>query len=132
MASPPFIAARVTPEMKTLLRVLAERERITESALVRQLLEVMLRTAARDGFPKLDSLEKVSRDARLSIRLAPEDRILLFERARARGMRSATYISVLARSHLRSLTPLPKEELAALRHSVVELGAIGRHLNQIA
>src|SRR5882762_4893960 len=83
MASDAFVQFRVTPEMKTLLRFLAEREQITESALVRQLLEVMLRTAARDGFPKVESLERVSRDARLSVRLAPEDRILLLERARA-------------------------------------------------
>jgi hypothetical protein len=132
MAAPPFVAARVTPEMKTLLRVLAEREQITESALVRQLLEVMLRMSAKEGFPKLDTLEKVSRDARLSIRLAPEDRIVLCERATARGMRTATYVSVLVRSHLRNLAPLPKDELLALRRSVAELGAIGRNLNQIA
>ena len=132
MAAPPFVAARVTPEMKTLLRVLAEREQITESALVRQLLEVMLRMSAKEGFPKLDALEKVSRDARLSIRLASDDRILLCERATARGMPSATYVSVLVRSHLRNLAPLPKEELLALKRSVAELGAIGRNLNQIA
>ena len=132
MAAPPFVAARVTPEMKTLLRILAEREQITESALVRQLLEVMLRMSANEGFPKLDALEKVSRDARLSIRLAPEDRVLLFDRATARGMRSATYVSVLVRSHLRNLAPLPKEELLALKRSVAELGTIGRNLNQIA
>jgi hypothetical protein len=132
MASPPFVAARVTPEMKTLLRVLAEREQITESALVRQLLEVMLRRSAVEVFPKLEALEKVSRDARLSIRRAPEDRKLLSARAMARGMASATYVSVLVRSHLRSLAPLPKEELSALKRSVAELGAIGRNLNQIA
>jgi hypothetical protein len=132
MAAPPFVAARVTPEMKTLLRVLAEREQITESALVRQLLEVTLRMSAKEGFPKLDALEKVSRDARLSIRLAPEDRILLCDRATARCMPSATYVSVLVRSHLRNLTPLPKQELLALKRSVAELGAIGRNLNQIA
>ena len=132
MASPLFVAARVTPEMKTLLRVLAEREQITESALVRQLLEVMLRMSAKEGFPKLDALEKVSRDARLSVRLATEDRLLLCERATARGMPSATYVSVLVRSHLRNLAPLPKEELLALKRSVAELGAIGRNLNQIA
>jgi predicted DNA-binding protein len=72
MSSPPVIALRVTPEMKTLLRALAEREQITESALVRQLLEAMLRRSALEGFPKLEALEKLSRDARLSIRLAPE------------------------------------------------------------
>jgi hypothetical protein len=132
MAAPPFVAARVTPEMKTLLRVLAEREQLTESALVRQLLEVMLRVSAKEGFLKLNTLEKVSRDARLSIRLAPEDRFLLSGRATARGMASATYVSVLVRSHLRNLAPLPKEELLALKRSVAELGAIGRNLNQIA
>jgi hypothetical protein len=132
MAGPPFVAARVTPEMKTLLRVLAEREQITESALVRQLLEVMLRMPANEGFQKLDALDKVSRDARLSIRLAPEERVLLSDRATGRGMRSATYVSVLVRSHLRNLAPLPKEELLALKRSVAELGAIGRKLNQIA
>ena len=108
------------------------RAREGQSALVRQLLEVTLRMSAKDRFPKLDALEKVSRDARLSVRLAPEDRILLCDRATARGMRSATYISVLVRSHLRNLAPLPKEELSALKRSVAELGAIGGDLNQIA
>jgi hypothetical protein len=132
MAAEAFVQCRVTAEAKTLLRVLAEREQITESALVRQLIEVMLRMSAKEGFPKLDALEKVSRDARLSVRLAPEDRILLSDRATARGMPSATYVSVLVRSHLRNLAPLPKEELMALKRSVAELGAIGRNLNQIA
>jgi len=47
-------------------------------------------------------------------------------------MASATYASVLLRSHLRSLAPLPKDELGALKRAVSELGAIGRNLNQIA
>jgi hypothetical protein len=47
-------------------------------------------------------------------------------------MPSATYVSVLVRSHLRNLAPLPKEELSALKRSVAELGAIRRNLNQIA
>ena len=132
MAAPPFVAARVTPEMKTLLRTLAEREQITESALVRQLLEVTLRRSAMEGFPKLHVLEKASRDARLSVRLRHEDRTLLSARATARGMASATYVSVLVRSHLRNLAPLPKEELLALRHSIAEIKAVGRNLNQMA
>ena len=132
MAAEAFVQFRVTPEVKTLLHLLAEREQITESALVRQLVEVMLRMSAKEGFPGLDALEKVSRDARLSVRLAPEDRMLLSERARARAMPSATYVSVLVRSHLRGLAPLPKDELLALKRSVAELGAISRNLNQIA
>src|ERR1700693_3617529 len=54
------------------------------------------------------------------------------ERAAARGMRPATYVSVLTRSHLRALAPLPAEELLALKRTLGELGSIGRNLNQIA
>jgi len=132
MPADAFIQCRVTPEMKTLVRALAEREQITESALVKQLLQVVLRTAALEGFTKLDALDRPNRDARLYIRLEPEDRQLLVGRARQRGMPSATYVSLLVRSHLRGVAPLPKEELLALKHSVSELKAVGRNINQMA
>lgn len=54
---------------------------------------VMLRVSVKEGFPKPDTLEKVSRGARLSVRQASEDRILLSERATARGMPSAQTIA---------------------------------------
>jgi hypothetical protein len=66
------------------------------------------------------------------VRLTAEDRLLLDARAEARGMRPATYASVLLRSHLRQLSPLPKDELLALKRSITELGSIGRNINQIA
>jgi hypothetical protein len=47
-------------------------------------------------------------------------------------MPAAAYLSVLLRSHLRALAPLPRDELAALKRSIAELGSIGRNLNQIA
>jgi hypothetical protein len=47
-------------------------------------------------------------------------------------MRPATYVSVLIRSHLRMLAPLPKDELLALKRSIAELATIGRNINQIA
>ena len=115
--------------MKSLLRVLAQREQITESALVRQLLEVVLRSSGEKGFRHLETQEQASRNLRLYVRLIPEDHLLLRERAAARGMGSATYVAVLMRSHLRGLAPLPKEELRALKNSVAELGAIRRNLN---
>jgi hypothetical protein len=127
-----FIGFRVSPGMKTLVRTLAEREQITESALVKQLLEVMLRRTALEGFPRLAELDKPTRDSRMTIRLDPEDRMMLTAKASARAMRSATYVSVLVRSHLRRITPIPKEELAALKRSIAELRAIGNNLNQIA
>jgi hypothetical protein len=132
MPADAFVQCRVTPEMKTLIRALANREQITESALIKELLEVVLRSSAVKGFPKLEELKRTSRDMRLYVRLNPTDRLLLHERAVARGMPSATYVAVLVRSHLRGLVPLPKEELLALKACVAELGAIGRNLNQIA
>ena len=118
--------------MKTLVRALAEREQITESALVKQLLQVVLRTAALQGFPKLDELDRRNRGARLYVRLEPEDRQLLSGKATQRGMPSATYVSLLVRAHLRGVAPLPTEELLALKHAITEVRAVGRNLNQIA
>ena len=114
MAADSFIQCRVTLETKALIHALAGRERITESALVRQLLETVLRTTTSGVTPAARSPERVTRDARLSVRLAPDDRALLTERAAARDMAAATYVSVLVRSHLRGLAPLPKAELLAL------------------
>jgi hypothetical protein len=65
MPADAFIQCRVTPEMKTLVRAFAEREQITESALVKQLLQVVLRTAALQGVPKFDALDRPNRDSRL-------------------------------------------------------------------
>ena len=132
MAAEAFIQCRVTSETKALIQALAGRERITESALVRQLLETVLRTTTGGVTPAAGSPERVTRDARLSVRLAPDDRVLLTERASARDMAAATYVSVLVRSHLRGLAPLPKPELLAVKRSVAELSSIARNLNQIA
>ena len=52
MPADAFIQCRVTPEMKALVRALAEREQITESALVKEMLQVVLHIAALKGVPK--------------------------------------------------------------------------------
>jgi predicted DNA binding CopG/RHH family protein len=127
-----FITCRVTSETKARVRRIAELEGINESALVKQLLQVALR-----GSPSVESslgpdLARPARGQRICVRLAPEDRRRLSERAEARGLASATYVAVLVRSHLSGATPLPRAEYLALRQSVLELTAIGRNLNQIA
>jgi hypothetical protein len=76
--------------------------------------------------------DRSPRDTRVTVRLRPDDQQLLKERAAARGLPAATYVSVLVRAHLRSLAPLPKDELLALRRTVSDLSSIGRNLNQIA
>ena len=103
-----------------------------EIHVLRQLLEVVLRTAGLDEPSAIAPAAKVNRDARLNVRLEPEDSRLLKERARARGMASATYLSYVARCHLRGAAPLPRAEYTLLKQSVEQLAALGRNLNQIA
>jgi hypothetical protein len=120
----------VNLETKTRFAAVARHQGLSDSALLRRLVDTMLQAGnAADG-ALTDS--RAFRASRFSIRLHPDDQMLLRERAAARGMPAATYVSVLTRAHLRSLSPLPKEELLALRRTVSELGNVGRNLNQIA
>jgi hypothetical protein len=66
------------------------------------------------------------------VRLLPGDALLLKERATARPTVPAAYVSILLRSHLRQLSPLPTDELRVIREQIRELRNIGRNLNQIA
>jgi predicted DNA binding CopG/RHH family protein len=132
MTADAFIICRVTSETKARVRVLAARDGIGESTLIKQLLDVVLRTASVDGLPPATASVRAGEVERLNIRLAPEIGRLLRERAGARGLPAATYASSVLRSHLLGAAPLPKAEYLALTHTMAELSAIGRNLNQIA
>lgn len=126
------IAARVSPESKARFRSLAEQQQMTESALLKRLVDMAVHTGRVNDADVLKPPERRLRGARLCVRLHPDDQLLLTERAAARHMPAATYVSVLVRALLRTLSPLPKAELMVLKRSVAELSAIGRNLNQLA
>ena len=138
MGASEVIKTRLTPETKARVAAVTEAEMLSEAVwlrrlVLRELQAAQLAHAAGDVLGtrgRCSPLRGVS--SRLNVRLRTEDRMLLHERASARGMASATYVSVLVRSHLRDLAPLPKDELLALKRAVSELGAVGRNLNQIA
>jgi hypothetical protein len=128
-----FLHTTVTAQTKRLIKAAAQAEQITSSAWLRRLAIRALASqpcALRRG--ELPDLSEDLRDRRLDVRISPEDSLLLKARALARGMRPATYIAVLLRSHLRALSPLPKDELLALKCAVSELGAVARDLHRIA
>ena len=106
---------------------------LSDSALLKRLVDLMLQTAAagQGALPDAGDDSRASA-TRVSVRLRPDDMPILQHRAAARGLRPATYISVLARAHLHRLAPLPREELLAVKRAVSELASIGRNLNQIA
>ena len=133
----------MTPDIKERVTDVVREEFLTESIWLRRLVLQELQAISsegsappRGGNGSIAVRGQCSRRrepiSSLYVRMRREDRLLLHERAAARGMASATYASVLVRAHLRSLAPLPKDELVALKHAVSELSAIGRNLNQIA
>jgi hypothetical protein len=122
----------VSRRTKERFAAVARHQGLSDSALLKRLVEVMLQTAGGAATTNEPPCAKPTRDCRLTVRLHPSDQMLLRERAASRGMPAATYVSVLTRAHLRSLSPLPKEELLTLKRTLAELGAIGRNINQIA
>jgi len=127
-----FIACRVDPETKARVRALAAREGIAESALIKQVLDVVLRGSRPEAMVAPEPLENSSGGTRFNVRLGPHISRLLGERAKGRGMPSATYIASLVRAHFLDAAPLPQAEYLALKQAVIELSAVGRNLNQIA
>jgi hypothetical protein len=132
MGGSTHLSTWVSEDTKQRFAAIAHQEGLSESALLKRMVTLMLQSTSPARLVEVGTPERVTRGARLSVRVPPEDQLLLKERALARGMASATYASVLLRAHLRALAPLPKQELLALKRSVAELGAIGRNLNQIA
>jgi hypothetical protein len=130
MSADQIIGARVSSETKSQFRALASRQQISESALLKQLVDLTLRKV-RPLDEQVLSPDRGLRGERVWVRLRPEDRLLLGERAANRGMAVATYVSALVRSHLRQLAPLPTPELDLMKRSVAELRAISRHLDQM-
>ena len=144
MSCTEVLKARVSPEIKLQAKVIADRELLTEAAWLKRLVirEIRAADVAGTSVGETGRTDGSSGPAgatrrgdvggkRVYVRLRDEDRLLLEARAAARGMRPATYLSVLTRAHLRTLTPLPKEELLALKRSIGELASIGRNINQI-
>lgn len=131
MAGHTRISTWVSDETKGRFVTAAARQGLSESALLKRLIEQMLANAEIHTVAGPEAPPD-PRGARLTVRLVPEDRALLHERARARSMPAATYVSVLVRSHLRRLAPLPERELSSLQSAVRELAALGRNLNVMA
>ena len=131
MSGNKHLKAWVSRETKERFTEFARGQGVSESALLKRVVETLIGgNDVRNG--AMAPVEQVPASGRLSVRLAVDDLLVLRERARSRGMPSSTYISLLVRSHLRNLSPIPDNELKALQHAIGQVSAIGRNLNQIA
>ena len=131
MASDYFIQCRVSAETKARLRACAQREQLTESALLKRLLDVMLNVGPA-GIAPSPPPNRGHPTRRISIRVRPDDAALLQARAEARRIPPGTYAAMVLRSHLQGVAPIPKAELEALRRTVGGLGVLSRHVRTLA
>jgi hypothetical protein len=131
MAATSCIQCRIDPQLKLRLRAVALQQGLTESGLLKRLVIAAVGVAPATDADIL-AVEPVGPRARVYVRLRPGDHAMLRERAATRGLSSATYVSMLVRTHLCGVPPLPDRELADLGASVAALGAVGRNLNVIA
>lgn len=111
---------------------MARSHGLTESALLKRLIERAIEPVALPPALALQGVQDAPRNDRLYVRLYADDRQLLAERAAARGMASATYLAVLARAHLRHLSPLPEAEMKKFSECVLVFSAVLRSLQAIA
>jgi len=132
MLADSYITARIPSDTKERFAAVARHQGVSESVLLRRLVDGALMTTASVRIPSIEPIEPIPLSGKVSVRLRPDDLALLRERAGARAMPTGTYVALLVRTHLRNVPPLPTEELKALKRSIAEVGAIGRNLNQIA
>lgn len=126
------IACRVSSDIKARLCDLAAREGVSESVVLKRLLNSALPEPSSSAHASsMPVLIRGTRTWRLCVRVAAADRRLLRDRAGARGLSPSTYAALLLRVHLHGGNPLPKAEYLALRQAVLELSAVGRNLNQV-
>ncbi len=122
----------VTKETKGRFAAVARHQGLSDSAMLKRLVDLMLQTASAGLVPSIAGGSSPATDLRVSVRLPKDDHALLSERSAARGIAPSTYLAVLARAHLRNLTPLPKVEYLALKQTVSELGNLARRLGSEA
>jgi hypothetical protein len=119
------IGTRVPPETKARFAALAARHELSESGLLAKMVNEVLRsnsTGARDSIA-----DGVAAD-RITLRLRNGDRRLAAERARAREMKTGSYLVLLIHNHVRDAAVLPPNELDQIKATSARLAALGRQI----
>jgi hypothetical protein len=122
----------VNADTKRRFGAVAAQLGLSESAFLKRLVELNLQSTQAATVTIPEPAANPIRGTRLSVRLRLDDRVRLGERATARGMATATYASIVLRTHLRGVAPFPEHVLTELKRAVAELGVVGRNLNQLA
>jgi hypothetical protein len=99
MSADVFIATRVTAETKERFAAVARRQGLSQSVLLKRLITATLLSAETPNLNFDEAPKPLPSSGKISVRLQPNDLLLLRERAAARGMPSSTYVTFLLRSN---------------------------------
>jgi hypothetical protein len=124
-----LIATRASAETKERFCSLAASQSMTESALLMRLVQFVLDEHSGDA--PATAREHDGDRRRVSLRLRAIDAQLLQQRANDRGLKFATYVGLLVRTHLHRHAPLPMQELNELKLAVSRLSGAERQLQRL-
>jgi hypothetical protein len=128
------IGTRVPPDTRARFAALAARHHLSASNLLVKMVDEVLKThgesspgPAGQRFP--NALESgAGLTDRITLRLRKGDRALAAERARARGMKTGSYLTLLIHNHVRAAAALPPNELDQIKATTARLAALERQL----
>ncbi|WPH19850.1 hypothetical protein [Variovorax paradoxus] len=127
------IATRVSPETRAHFVALAARHP-SASSLLAKMVDEVLKTNGENSLvssgqrPAGESENRPGVADRITLRLHRVDRALAAQRARARGMKTASYLTLLIHNHVRDAAVLPANELDHIKVTAARLAALGRQL----
>ena len=131
------ISLRLPSEAKARFAALAARHQLSESSLLAQLVDEVLK--ANSPVVCESGVQRVERDStvdgvaedRVTLRLRHGDRTLAAERAGARGMKTGSYLAMLIHNHVRGSAVLPPNELDLIKATGAQLAALGRQIRML-
>jgi len=131
------ISLRLPSEAKARFAALAARHQLSESSLLAQLVDEVLK--ANSPVVCESGVQRVERDStvdgvaedRVTLRLRHGDRTLAAGRAGARGMKTGSYLAMLIHNHVRGSAVLPPNELDLIKATGAQLAALGRQLRML-
>jgi hypothetical protein len=128
------IGTRVPPDTRARFAALAARHHLSASGLLAKMVDEVLKTHGESS-PGAGGLQcpresegDPGLDDRITLRLRKGDRALAARRARARGMKTGSYLVLLIHNHVRAAVVLPPNELDQLKVTNAQLAALGRQL----
>jgi antitoxin component of RelBE/YafQ-DinJ toxin-antitoxin module len=91
MVAASLISARVTAAKKSQFTALAHQQGLTESALLKRLVDAALLASEVIQSDVIEPVERVAASGKISVRLRPDDLLLLRERAKARAVPTVSF-----------------------------------------